>query len=181
MSNAFLWGLIAASSLIVGGLIGSWWTLRKRTLGVIMAFGAGVLISAVAYELVFEAVRLGKFSGFPTLGLFAGGATFFISDQLIGAMSGSERKAAEATQQSSMVVPLVLAIILDGIPESVAIGKRIANHCETRGLIVRPIGHLNVISPPLIMTRHQIDELVAILGASIRATADDLVREGLWR
>jgi putrescine aminotransferase len=66
-------------------------------------------------------------------------------------------------------------------PASVDIGKRIADHCEARGLIVRPIGHLNVISPPLILDRAQIDELVDILGTSIRATADDLVREGLWR
>jgi adenosylmethionine-8-amino-7-oxononanoate aminotransferase len=67
------------------------------------------------------------------------------------------------------------------LPASVAIGRRIADHCEQRGLIVRPMGHLNVISPPLILSRDQIDELVDILGASIRATADDLVREGLWR
>jgi adenosylmethionine-8-amino-7-oxononanoate aminotransferase len=66
------------------------------------------------------------------------------------------------------------------LPASVNVGKRIANHCERRGLIVRPLGHLNVISPPLILTRDQIDDLVDILGASIRATADDLVREGIW-
>ena len=67
------------------------------------------------------------------------------------------------------------------LPASVEIGKRIADHCQRRGLIVRPIGHLNVISPPLILSRDQIDKLVDILSASIRATADDLVREGLWR
>jgi adenosylmethionine-8-amino-7-oxononanoate aminotransferase len=66
------------------------------------------------------------------------------------------------------------------LPASVEIGKRIADHCQQRGLIVRPMGHLNVISPPLILTRDQIDELVDILGESIRATADDLVREGIW-
>ena len=65
------------------------------------------------------------------------------------------------------------------LPEEVDIGKRIADHCEKRGLIVRPIGHLNVISPPLTLTRDEIDELVEILGASIEATADDLVREGI--
>jgi len=58
MTSAFLWGFIAASSLIIGGLLGTWFTFGKRTLGVVMAFGAGVLISAVAYELVFEAVQL---------------------------------------------------------------------------------------------------------------------------
>lgn len=72
MWSAFLWGLAAASSLVVGGLLASWVTLGKRTLGIIMGFGAGVLISAVAYELVFEAVRLAKGSGFPTLGFLGG-------------------------------------------------------------------------------------------------------------
>ena len=65
------------------------------------------------------------------------------------------------------------------LPEEIGIGKRISDHCEKRGLIVRPIGHLNVISPPLTLTRDEIDELVEILGASIEATADDLVREGI--
>ncbi len=66
------------------------------------------------------------------------------------------------------------------LPQEVEIGKRIAAHCEERGAIVRPLGHLNVLSPPLILTRSQIDDLVEILRASIEATADDLVREGLW-
>jgi adenosylmethionine-8-amino-7-oxononanoate aminotransferase len=65
------------------------------------------------------------------------------------------------------------------LPEGVDVGKRISDHCEKRGLIVRPVGHLNVISPPLILTRDGIDELVDILKASIEATADDLVREGI--
>ena len=122
MSIAFLWGLIAASSLVIGGLLGSWLSIGKRTLGAIMAFGAGVLISAVAYELVFEAIQLAKLTGFPTMGLFAGATTFFVSDWLIGAMGGSEDEPIAASQPSNLAVPLVLAIILDGIPESVAIG-----------------------------------------------------------
>jgi ZIP family zinc transporter len=122
MSSAFAWGLIAASSLLVGGLLGSWMTLGRRTLGAIMGFGAGVLISAVAYELVFEALQLAKLTGFPTMGLFAGAFTFFFADRLIGGMGASQRKAITATHQSNLVVPLVLAIILDGIPESVVIG-----------------------------------------------------------
>ena len=60
-------------------------------------------------------------------------------------------------------------------------GRRIADHCEQRGVIVRPLGHLNVISPPLILTCDQIDTVVGVLREAILATADDLVREGLWR
>ena len=122
MSTAFIWGLIASSSLVLGGLIGSWLTLSKRTLGVIMAFGAGVLISAVAYEIVFESLQLAKLTGFPTLGFFAGAFTFFVSDWLIARSGAGDRKAINASHSSSLVVPLILAIILDGIPESVVIG-----------------------------------------------------------
>ncbi len=66
------------------------------------------------------------------------------------------------------------------LPAEIKIGNRIANHCQARGLIARPIAHLNVLSPPLVMSRIQIDNTVEILRESIRATIDDLVKEGLW-
>jgi len=122
MASAFLWGLLAASSLVLGGLLASWVPLRKRTLGVILAFGAGVLLSATAYELVFEAVRLAKGSGFPALGFFGGAATFFLADQLIDRLGDGQANADNAAGQSTLVVPLVLGATLDGIPESVVIG-----------------------------------------------------------
>jgi len=122
MASAFFWGLVAASSLVVGGLLASWMSLGKRTLGLIMGFGAGVLVSAIAYELVYEAVHIAKLSGFPALGFFAGAFTFFFADMLIGRMGGRRDGDADPAAQSSMVIPLVLGIILDGIPESVVIG-----------------------------------------------------------
>ncbi len=67
------------------------------------------------------------------------------------------------------------------LPEDVQIGERIAAHCQSRGVLVRPIGHLNVLSPPLILDRQQIDTLVEVLHTSIRATQDDLIREGVWK
>lgn len=63
-------------------------------------------------------------------------------------------------------------------PEGVNIGKRIADHCEAQGLIVRPLEHLNIMSPPLILTTDQVDELVEKLSAGIRATVDSIVRDG---
>ena len=122
MGSAFFWGLVSASSLIVGGLLASWMTFSKRTLGLIMGFGAGVLFSAVAYELVYEALHLAKLSGFPALGFFGGAFTFFFSDMLIGRMGGRREGNANPAAESSLVVPLVLGIILDGVPESVVIG-----------------------------------------------------------
>lgn len=64
------------------------------------------------------------------------------------------------------------------IPDEAAIGSRIAQAAEKRGLIVRPLGHINVLSPTLILTTDQIDELVDKLRASIVEVVDDLVRDG---
>ncbi|WP_439813890.1 aminotransferase [Zavarzinia sp. CC-PAN008] len=59
------------------------------------------------------------------------------------------------------------------------IGRRIADAAEAQGVIVRPLEHLNILSPPLILTRDEIDELVEGLRGAVRATADALVREGV--
>jgi ZIP family zinc transporter len=122
MLNSFIWGLIATSSLVLGGFIGAWFNIGRRTLGLIMAFGAGVLISAVAYELVYEAVRLGKGSGMGGFGILTGALTFFFADLLIGKIGVIRRKAISGVHESNLAVPIVLATILDGIPESIVIG-----------------------------------------------------------
>jgi ZIP family zinc transporter len=127
MLDTFFFGLLASSSLVTGGLIGIWLPVGKRTLGIIMAFGAGVLISAVSYELILEAVKLAYKSGATATGIFAGALTFFFSDLLIGKVGASNRKAIEGSLQSRLVVPIVLAIILDGIPETTVIGLSVLN------------------------------------------------------
>ena len=66
------------------------------------------------------------------------------------------------------------------LPDEAHIGERIAAQCQKRGVIVRPIGHLNVMSPPLTMTKTEIDILVGTLGESIEATMDDLKKESVW-
>ena len=66
------------------------------------------------------------------------------------------------------------------LAEEVAIGSRIAQHAQKRGVLVRPIAHLNVMSPPLTMTRSDVDKLVGVLHESIEATLGDLKKEGLW-
>lgn len=65
------------------------------------------------------------------------------------------------------------------LPGAVGESKRISDACEALGLLVRPIGHLNVMSPPLVITEDQIDRIVTTLARAIRTVADDLVREGV--
>jgi len=67
------------------------------------------------------------------------------------------------------------------LPEEANIGKRIAVAAQQRGLMVRPCGHLNILSPPLIFTRDEIDATVAILRDSIEATMVGLERDGYWK
>jgi adenosylmethionine-8-amino-7-oxononanoate aminotransferase len=59
--------------------------------------------------------------------------------------------------------------------------NRIIQQTVPRGLLVRPMGHLVVLSPPLIISEAQIDEAASILRAATHAVMDDLVKEGLWR
>ena len=61
-----------------------------------------------------------------------------------------------------------------------AIGARIDEHCQKLGLILRPLLNMCVFSPPLIITRSQIDDMVGILERGIRLTMEDLEREGIW-
>jgi adenosylmethionine-8-amino-7-oxononanoate aminotransferase len=61
------------------------------------------------------------------------------------------------------------------------VGRRIDQHCQQLGLLVRPLINMCVMSPPLIISRDQIDEMVAILREGISRTMDDLRREGVWQ
>jgi adenosylmethionine-8-amino-7-oxononanoate aminotransferase len=61
-----------------------------------------------------------------------------------------------------------------------AVGKRIDRHCHELGLLVRPLINMCVMSPPLIITREQVDTMVAILREGISRTMDDLRKEGVW-
>jgi zinc transporter, ZIP family len=122
MINAFLWGFIATFSLFIGGLIGIFFKICKRPLGLIMAFGAGVLLSAVAYELVFKSIKASTGSGASLLGLFAGAATFFLLDLLIDRLGAKGRKDMNSVHESNIAVPIVLATIMDGIPETLVVG-----------------------------------------------------------
>ncbi|MBK7710233.1 MAG: hypothetical protein IPJ37_04225 [Bacteroidales bacterium] len=122
MLNAFLWGLLATSSLILGGIIALRYSFGNKILGIIMAFGAGTLISAVSYELIFDSLKLAKGTGFPGFGFFSGALVFFFSDKLIEKLGARSHMDIGASHESSLAIPMLLGIILDGIPESIVIG-----------------------------------------------------------
>jgi ZIP family zinc transporter len=122
MGGAFGWGLVAGSSLVIGALIALFVGLGHRVIGLIMAFGAGVLISAVAFDLVDEAAGMTSGDGAVISGIFIGCAVFFGGDLLIDRSGGADRKDTGGDQESGSPLAIVLGTVLDGIPESMVIG-----------------------------------------------------------
>jgi zinc transporter, ZIP family len=122
MGEAFVWGLVAGVSLVLGGVIARRLPISRRLLGLIMAFGAGVLISAVAYELVHEAFETSAGDGGIALGLLAGSVVFFLGELVIDRLGGGAETGTSEGQAGQAGRAIVLGIILDGIPESFVLG-----------------------------------------------------------
>ena len=106
----------------LGALIAFFLPVNLRAIGLVMGFGAGVLISAVAFDLVEEASNITSGEGAALAGLFAGCLVFFVGDGLIDRFGGSMRKDATGAQESGSALAIVLGTVLDGIPESIVIG-----------------------------------------------------------
>jgi zinc transporter, ZIP family len=125
MAGAFAWGTLAAFSLVIGAVLALAVRISLRTIGLIMAFGAGVLISAISFDLVEEATQKSTGHGWVVAGFFAGCLVFFGGDWLIDRSGGSKRKGAAGGQDNGSALAIVLGTVLDGIPESMVIGLTI--------------------------------------------------------
>ena len=112
MLEAGFWGLLAGSSLILGAALGIWLPIPRRIVALIMGFGAGALVSALAFDLTAEAFEEGG-AALTAIGLATGGLTFFIGDVLIESGAGKAGAAGLA---------IVLGALLDGLPESFVLG-----------------------------------------------------------
>ena len=120
--SSFAWGAFASSSLLIGALIALRFNISLPWLGLIMAFGSGVLISAVAFDLVQESFELAGGGGRLVLGLLSGCLVFFVADQWISRTGGAERKKSSDADSSGNPLSIVLGAVLDGVPESMVIG-----------------------------------------------------------
>lgn len=121
MLEAAFWGFAGASSLLIGAVIGGKVRLSDPVLGLILGFGAGTLVSAVAFELTEEAFGLGG-ADKVALGLALGGFAYFAGNIAIAKSGGSERMGASGREDADSPKALLLGAVLDGIPESVVIG-----------------------------------------------------------
>src|SRR4029453_18916010 len=119
--EALFWGLVTAGSLWVGAALASYTRMSQRMIGLAMAFGAGALIAAVAYELVIDAFETDL--RLASIGFACGGLTFYVGDVLIDRMGGEGRKSMTGSSQlAGSASAIVLGTVLDGIPESFVLG-----------------------------------------------------------
>ena len=120
------WGLLAGSALLVGAALGYLVRIPRKIVASIMAFGAGVLLSAVSFELISEAYAQAGL--LPTaLGAIGGAALYTGCNVLLARRGARHRKRSGGRQpseaeQSGSGTALALGALLDGIPESVVIG-----------------------------------------------------------
>jgi len=121
MLEAAFWGFVAGASLLIGAVIGITSRPSSRVIGLVMGFGAGVLISAVAFELTAEAIDRGGGDA-TTAGLAAGSLAFFAGDLAIDRWGGERRKSMQGQVAGGAGLAIALGALMDGIPESAAIG-----------------------------------------------------------
>ncbi len=124
--QAGAWGLLAGGTLVVGALIAWFVRVPRDVVAGVMAFGAGVLVSALAFDLMDTAETEGGLG--PTVAGFLGGAVAYVGANVVLARRGARHRKRSQDQQPSedeqqgSGAAIAIGALLDGIPESVALG-----------------------------------------------------------
>lgn len=124
--QAGFWGLVAGSALLLGASVGFYARVPQRVIAGIMAFGGGVLISALSFDLMDEAYKRGGFDS--TAVGFLGGALVYTAANWYLARQGAKHRKRSGKQQPKEAenegsgMAIAVGALLDGIPESIVIG-----------------------------------------------------------
>jgi zinc transporter, ZIP family len=200
MWEAVLFGVLATSSLAVGGVLGAYWEAPKRVTGVMLAFASGAMVAALAFELFPEAVELGGVA--PAGGGLLAGAVVFVAvntwldsrvappeaakelaeakddvpdvpEELPDELAGAalqQREKVQVAAASGVGLALLAASILDGVPENLALGVSLADPESAGGSLALLVGIFAANFPEALVGAVAMREQ----GRSVRATA------GLW-
>ena len=122
--EAGLWGLLAGGALVIGAGIAWFAHVPRQVVASVMAFGAGVLISTLAFDLVDEAETQGGLT--PTvLGLLGGAIAYVAANVALARRGAAHRKPQNQMTEDEMQgsgTAIAVGALLDGVPESVVLG-----------------------------------------------------------
>ena len=200
MWEALLFGVLATSSLAIGGVVGCYWDAPKRVTGVMLAFASGAMVSALAFELFPEAVELGGVAP-AGWGLLAGAAVFvavntWLDSRVVPPEEAKElaeakddvpdvpedqpdelagatlqqREKVQVAAASGVGLALLAASILDGVPENLALGVSLADPESAGGSLALLVGIFAANFPEALVGA----VAMRSQGWSVRSTA------GLW-
>ncbi|MFI2616989.1 ZIP family metal transporter [Streptomyces sp. NPDC018584] len=125
--EAAVWGLVAGSALLLGAVIGYGVRVPQWLVASVMAFGAGVLLSAVSFELVAEAYDEAGLAP-AAIGTVAGALAYTAGNAWLARRGARHRKRSghgkqpSESEQGGSGLALALGALLDGVPESAVIG-----------------------------------------------------------
>jgi ZIP family zinc transporter len=124
--QAGFWGLVGGSALLLGAGAGYFLRIPQRAIAAIMAFGAGVLISTLSFELMDEAYHRGGFDS-TAIGFISGAAVYTAANWYLAQQGAKHRKRSGQQQpseeeDSGSGLAIAIGALLDGIPESIVIG-----------------------------------------------------------
>lgn len=129
MFQIIIYGAISGLSLLFGAVVGTIFNLSQKTIARFMAFGAGVLICALTFGLMEESFKHGGFDAV-IIGFLLGGIIFIAGDYLIhlkGGRKHKRRQLIQASDDGASGLAITLGALLDGIPESAALGIALFN------------------------------------------------------
>lgn len=124
--EAALWGLLAGGALVIGAAIAYFMKVKGRVVAAIMAFGSGILISALSFDLIDEAYKRGGLNS-AALGFFSGALIFTVINYILSRKGAKNRKRSgnqqpKESESSGSGLAMAIGSLIDGIPESIVIG-----------------------------------------------------------
>jgi ZIP family zinc transporter len=125
--QAGFWGWVAGSALLIGAALGYFARVPQRLIAAIMAFGGGVLISALSFDLMDEAYKRGGFDS-TAIGFVSGALVYTAANWFLARRGAKHRKrsgdhqAKESEDSGGGGLAIAVGALLDGIPESIVIG-----------------------------------------------------------
>jgi ZIP family zinc transporter len=135
MLQAALWGAIAGSAVLLGAITAVTLSIPKKWIAWIMAFGTGVLIGAVSFELLTEAAEQSNLR-VAAAGFLSGAAIFTVIDYVLSRTGGHERKRSRSKSVKGTGMAIFAGTVLDAIPESILIGASLIEQSKVSWLLV---------------------------------------------